>query len=144
MAKVLLDTDILSEILKGKNAAVAAKASAYLAEHGQFTTSSVTVAEIVYGLRRVGREDRVALFEASLADAEVLPFDDEAARLAGRINADLERVGRVIGLPDVMIAAVAIRRALRTNPRGEVQPVHRQLAPPLRALHSGIHLSFSA
>jgi tRNA(fMet)-specific endonuclease VapC len=112
MAKVLLNTDILSEILKGKNAAVAAKASAYLAEHGRFTTSAVTVAEIVYGLRRVGRGDRVALFEASLADAEVLPFDDDAARLAGRINADLERVGRIIGLPDVMIAAVAIRSGL--------------------------------
>ena len=112
MAKVLLDTDILSEILKGKNPAVATKASAYLTEHGHFTTSAVTVAEIVYGLSRVGREDRVALFEASLANAEVLPFDDEAARLAGRINADLERAGRTIGLPDVMIAAIAIRRGL--------------------------------
>lgn len=112
MARVLLDTDILSEVLKGKNAAVAAKASTYLAEHGRFTTSAVTVAEIVYGLRRVDREDRVALFEASLADAEVLPFDDEAARLAGRINADLEHAGRVIGLPDVMIAAIAIRSGL--------------------------------
>lgn len=112
MAKVLLDTDILSEILKGKNPAVAAKASTYLAEYGRFTTSSVTVAEIVYGLRRLDREDRVALFEASLADADVLPFDDEAARLAGRINADLERVGRIIGFPDVMIAAIAIRHGL--------------------------------
>jgi hypothetical protein len=34
-------------------------------------------------------------FEASLEMAEVLPLDDAAARLAGRINADLERVGRV-------------------------------------------------
>lgn len=66
----------------------------------------------MYGLRRVGREDRVALFEASLTDAEVLPFNDDAARLAGRINADLERLGRVIGLPDVMIAAIAIRNGL--------------------------------
>jgi tRNA(fMet)-specific endonuclease VapC len=47
-----------------------------------------------------------------LAEAEVLPFDDEAARLAGRINADLERAGRVIGLPDVMIAAMALRSGL--------------------------------
>lgn len=68
---------------QGKNAVIAAKASAYLAEHGRLTTSAVTVSEIVYGLRRVGREDRVALFEASLADADVLPFDDDAARLAG-------------------------------------------------------------
>ena len=44
--------------------------------------------------------------------AEVLPLDDAAARLAGRINADLERVGRVIGMPDVLIAATALRNGL--------------------------------
>lgn len=66
----------------------------------------------MYGLRRIGSEDRVALFEASLANAEVLPFDDGAARLAGRINADLERAGRIIGLPDVMIDEIAIRSGL--------------------------------
>jgi tRNA(fMet)-specific endonuclease VapC len=41
-----------------------------------------------------------------------LSFDDAAGRLAGRINADLERTGRVIGMPDVMIAAIALRAEL--------------------------------
>jgi predicted nucleic acid-binding protein len=109
MSRRLLDTDILSEIIKGKNEAVAAKATAYLAEHGRFTTTAVSVAEIVYGFRRVGREDRVDQFEASLTAAEVRPLDDAAGRLAGRINADLERTGRIIGLPDVLIAAIALR-----------------------------------
>jgi predicted nucleic acid-binding protein len=72
----------------------------------------VSVAEIVYGFRRMGREDRIAQFEASLGTAEVLPFDDATGRLAGPINADLERQGRVIGLPDVMIAAIALVNAL--------------------------------
>jgi predicted nucleic acid-binding protein len=35
----------------------------------------------------------VALFEASLANPDVLPFDDDAARLAGRMNADLNAPG---------------------------------------------------
>jgi len=56
MSKVLLDTDILSEILKGKSAVVTARARTYLAQQGSFTASPVSVAEIVYGLRRVGRE----------------------------------------------------------------------------------------
>ena len=112
MNRCLLDTDILSEIIKGKNAGIAAKASAYVVGHGRLTTSSVSVAEIVYGFRRMGREDRIAQFEASLGTAEVLPFDDATGRLAGRINADLERQGRVIGLPDVMIAAIALVNAL--------------------------------
>ena len=114
MSKVLLDTDILSEILKGKSAVVTAKAEKYLAQQGCFTTSAITVAEIVYGFRRVGREDRVMQFEASLETAEVLPLDDAAARLAGRINADLERVGRVIGMPDVLIAATALRNGCQS------------------------------
>ncbi len=109
MTRALLDTDVLSEIIKGKNEMVTARASAYLTEHGRFTTSAISVAEIVYGFRRVAREDRLAQFEASLDAVEVLPFDDAAGRLAGRINADLERRGRIIGMPDVLIAAVALR-----------------------------------
>jgi tRNA(fMet)-specific endonuclease VapC len=79
---------------------------------GLLYDSAITVAEIVSGFRRVGREDRVMQFEASLETAEVLPLDDAAARLPGRINADLERVGRVIGMPDVLIAATALRNGL--------------------------------
>ena len=86
MTKVLLDTDILSEILKGKSAVVTARAGKYLAQQGCFTTSAIAVAEIVYGFRRVGREDRVTQFE--------------------------ERAGRVIGMPDVLIAAITLRNGL--------------------------------
>ena len=112
MSRCILDTDILSEIIKGRDPVVAARARAYLQQHARFTTSAVTVAEIVYGFRRIGREDRVTQFEASLSDVEVLHFDDAAARRAGRINADLERSGRTIGMPDVMIAGVAIQHGL--------------------------------
>ena len=109
MSRQLLDTDILSEVIKGKDRTVAAKATAYLAEHGRFTASAISVAEIVYGLRRMRREDRVAQFEASMDAAEVLALDDAAGRVAGGINADLERIGHVIGMPDVMIAAIALQ-----------------------------------
>ena len=47
-----------------------------------------------------------------MASVEILPLDDAAGRLAGRINADLERTGRIIGLPDVLIAAIALRHDL--------------------------------
>ena len=49
MTKVLLDKDILSEILKGKNAVATARAGKYLAQQGCFTTSAITVAEIGFG-----------------------------------------------------------------------------------------------
>ena len=47
MSKSLLDTDVLSEIIKGKNAAIVTKANLYLAERGLFTTSAVSVTEII-------------------------------------------------------------------------------------------------
>jgi hypothetical protein len=55
--KALLDTDILSEVLKSKDPHVLARASAYLAEHGRYTLSTITVMEVVKGLSRRGRED---------------------------------------------------------------------------------------
>ena len=112
MTRRLLDTDISSEIMKGKNAAIAAKAAAYLAEQGRFSTSAVSVTEVIYGFRRMGRDDRLEQFESSLVTIEVLPFDAAAGRIAGRIYADLERNGRIIGMPDVMVAAIALSAGL--------------------------------
>jgi len=50
MEKVILDTDTLSEYLKGHDRNVALYAAAYAREHGVFTFTSVTVHEIVFGL----------------------------------------------------------------------------------------------
>lgn len=112
MTRTLLDTDMLSEILKQRDVNVVARAKAYVAEHGTLTLSSVTVLEIVRGYRRVGRDAKVATFESALSACTVLPFDEAAGRLAGRIYADLELRGRPIGMPDVMIAAIAVRHGL--------------------------------
>jgi len=52
--KVILDTDILSEYLKGHNTAVASRAAGYINAHDMFTFTSVTVFEMVYGLELKG------------------------------------------------------------------------------------------
>jgi tRNA(fMet)-specific endonuclease VapC len=112
MRRALLDTDILSEVLKGKNPQVAERASAYLGAYNRLTISVVTLMEVVKGLRKVGREEPLRRFEAGLYRFDVLPFDAEAASLAGRIYGDLERVGQPIGRADPMIAATALRHGL--------------------------------
>jgi len=108
MNKTLLDTDILSEVLKGRNASVVAQAQAYLAVHQVFTISVVSVMEIVCGFQRAQRQDRLEQFLQALASMEVLPFDIESAALAGRIDGDLWRTGQRVGRADPMIAAQAI------------------------------------
>ena len=108
MTRSLLDTDIFSEVMKGRNANVVQAARGYLATHEQLTISAVTVMEVSYGLRRAGRTEQLAAFEAMLANIEVLPLGDAAGLLAGHMKADLDARGTPIGASDVMIAAVAI------------------------------------
>jgi predicted nucleic acid-binding protein len=112
MRKALLDTDILSEILRGVNAAVTRNAEAYLGVHGRFSLSVITVMEMVKGFQKVQRPQKITSLLALFASQEVLDFDREAAEQAGRIWGDLDRTGQTIGLADPMIAAVALQHGL--------------------------------
>jgi predicted nucleic acid-binding protein len=110
--KALLDTDILSEIGKAKDATVAANAKTYSRSFGHYTFSTVTVMEIVNGFQRTQATGRLNAFLATLPHMEILPFDQPAAELAGRIAGDLERIGQPIGVADTMIAAIALKSGL--------------------------------
>jgi tRNA(fMet)-specific endonuclease VapC len=59
MERSLLDTDIFSELLRGRNKAVIANADAYLATFGRFTISVITVAEMVEGLKWKSRQQAI-------------------------------------------------------------------------------------
>ena len=112
MNKALLDTDILSEIGKAKDATVAANAKTYRRSFGYYTFSTVSVMEVVKGFQRMQATGRLNAFLATLPRMEILPFDQSAAELAGRIAGDLERIGQPIGVADTMIAAIAIENGL--------------------------------
>jgi tRNA(fMet)-specific endonuclease VapC len=106
--KGLIDTDILSEIGKAIDPIVVANATAYHRAFGRYTTSTITIMEVVRGFQRVNSTRRLQAFVASIANLEILPFDRAASELAGRIAGELERVGRPIGMADPMIAAIAL------------------------------------
>jgi tRNA(fMet)-specific endonuclease VapC len=110
--KALLDTDILSEIGKAKDATVTRNAQTYRRSFGRYTLSTVSVMEIVRGFQRAQATSRLATFLATLPYVEVLSFEPTAAELAGRIAGELERTGRPIGMADTMIAAIAIEHGL--------------------------------
>ena len=112
MDKALLDTDILSEVLKGRNPQVAAHAEAYLMHHAMLTVSVVSVIEVVSGLQRLARSEQLERFLQALDAMEVLPMDTESAVLAGRIDGDLLRTGQPIGRADPIVAAQAITHGL--------------------------------
>ena len=76
--------------------------------------SSIVSFELWYGVAKSRHRDantlRVETFFAG--PVGVLPFDDEDARVAGSIRADLEAVGRPIGAYDLLIAGQALRRKM--------------------------------
>jgi predicted nucleic acid-binding protein len=130
--KALIDTDILSEIGKAKDATVAANAKTYRRSFGHYTFSTVTVMEIISGFQKTRATGRLAAFLATLPQIEILPFDQPTAELAGRIGGDLERIGQPIGVADTMIAAIAIENGLElvTGNTSDFQRV-QQLGYPL-------------
>ncbi len=125
MDKVLLDTDIFSEILKGVNSQVASRSSAYLAVLGRYSISVITVMEIVKGFHKVQRESRINTFLQGLGKLEIFPIESLIAETAGRIYADLERRGQTIGCADPLIAATALhhQRILVTGNQSHYQQI---------------------
>ncbi len=132
MNKALLDTDIFSELLKGRDPQVQRNAAAYRQAFGPLTISVVTAMEMVKGLHKVQRGPAIQALMARLAAEEVLGFDLVAAEQAGRIHADLERSGQPIGWADTVIAAIALRHGLElvTGNTAHYQRVQR-LGHPL-------------
>jgi tRNA(fMet)-specific endonuclease VapC len=110
--KAVLDTDIFSEVLKGIDPHVARKAAAYRAAFSRYTITTLTVLEIVKGLHKQKQAKKLKQFLSHLSAAEVLPLDQTAAEIAGRIYADLARTGQPIGRIDPMIAGIALRQGL--------------------------------
>src|SRR5437868_2463289 len=92
--RTVLDTDIFSEVMRGKNEVVGARADAYVKQHGRLTISVITVLEVVKGLQKAGRQDALTRFAGSLASLEIVPMGAGEAILGGRIYGDLERLGQ--------------------------------------------------
>jgi len=112
MKRMLLDTDIFSEVLKKKHPQVVIKAKQYHQQFGRYTISTITLLEIVKGFHKFNRENDIQRLLTKLVTTELVTLTIKSAELAGRIYADLERTGQPIGRADPMIAAIAIERKL--------------------------------
>ena len=127
--KVMLDTNICIYLIKRKPIQVVERLKGY--EAGDVAVSSISVAELQYGVCKSNRQDqnRLALTEF-LLPLEVVAFDESAASHYGDIRDHLEKRGNIIGSMDLLIAAHArsLSLTLITNNLREFQRV-----PGLRA-----------
>lgn len=114
MSEVLLDTDILSNLMKG-NEVVVRRAQEYLSEYEQFSFSIITRYEILRGLRAKGAYIQEAKFDTLCSSSKLYGINDLVVKEAAGIYADLRNQGTVIGDADILIAATARVNGLRLS-----------------------------
>jgi tRNA(fMet)-specific endonuclease VapC len=109
----LLDTNVCIAAMNDRPVAIRDRLNDAIARRGRAAVSTLTVFELRFGIAKSTRiaanAERLDLF---LTSFQILSFDQEDARIAGNIRAELERVGRPIGPYDYLIAAQSIRHDL--------------------------------
>jgi tRNA(fMet)-specific endonuclease VapC len=109
--KVIIDTDILSAILKN-NPIVDKEASKYLKQYKQLTFSLITKFEILRGLKSIKASSQIKSFGLFCSVSEIIPISDIIIEVASNIYADLHQKGQLIGDADILIAATAMVNGL--------------------------------
>lgn len=107
----LLDTNDCVVYLNGRSASVRDRLLATPAE--EIAVCSVVKAELFYGAFRSNNLKRtLERQQAFLSRFVSLPFEDEAALLAGQVRAKLASAGTPIGAYDLQIAAISLANNL--------------------------------
>lgn len=124
-AGVMLDTNAVSDFLKKRSRPLLDRVALHAARHGQLTTSALTIFEVTRGFHRINQPLRAAAFLTTMATWEVLPFDVDAAEIAGHIEAELRINGTPIEEADILIASVAVaaHRVLVTHNVKHFEPI---------------------
>jgi tRNA(fMet)-specific endonuclease VapC len=108
MDAALIDTDILSEILKAKDARVLSTARLYLTEHQRFAFSEITFYEIVRGLRSKRTATQLSQFLKTVDTSDVYPVSRPVLLRAADLWVEATKGGHPKGDADLIIAATAL------------------------------------
>ena len=105
----LLDTNILSELIKKHPSPLVLSQLGSKPAHTLFT-SSICIMELRFGsaLRENFETFWQRIVKEIISRVNIIPIGETEALAAGDILADLRKTGNIIGLEDVLIAASAI------------------------------------
>jgi len=104
----LLDTDTLSEIMKGKNPSIEQHAREYLRIHRRFRFSVITRYEILRGLKAKQATRQIVMFEDRCNRSYLYPVTNEIVVQASDIYAYLHQKGLLISDADILVASTAM------------------------------------
>ncbi len=112
MTTYLLDTNACISLINGSEVNVRRRFQRAVARESVMLLSSIVTFELWYGVWKSQRKDsntqRLETFFAG--PLEWVLFDEDDARAAGAVRAELEAVGKPIGAYDVLLAGQARRR----------------------------------
>lgn len=111
MTRWLLDTNAIIALVTRRSEPLLRRVEA--SEPGALAISSIVAHELYFGAYRSQKiEFNLETLRLLFADLDILDLDQEDARAAGEIRAELARRGTPIGPYDVLIAGQAIARGL--------------------------------
>jgi tRNA(fMet)-specific endonuclease VapC len=123
--RYMLDTNTVSDIVKGKSPAARAKLANL--QQGEIACISViTEAELQYGLAKTPKATAIrSVVEAFVAKIQVLAWGREEALAYGAFRAKQEAAGKPLGNLDMLIAAhaISVGAVLVTNDKALLQVV---------------------
>ncbi len=104
--RYLLDTNVISEVMKKSNGKVARKL--YRLKPGSYAISAVVACELEYGLHKRPSDRLYKKVKHTLKSIPVLDFPSAASGRYGAIRSHLDSLGKPIGSNDLFIAAHAL------------------------------------
>lgn len=122
--KYLLDTNICIALIRQRPRALLQRLISH--QPGDVGISSITLAELVHGVEKSTQpEQNMSALEQFLLPLDLANFDQTAALAYGKVRAQLERSGQIIGSMDMLIAAhaLSLNTVLVTNNIQEFQRV---------------------
>jgi len=107
MTRYLLDSSIASDYINRRHG-VFERARLEVSKGNPIGIALPVLAELVAGIEHSQSRDRnLQILTTALASLRLWPLDQAASFEYGRIYAELARLGRPIGVVDMMIAAIA-------------------------------------
>ena len=106
MIRHLLDTNIVSDLVRNPQGGIAARIAAV--GEAAVCTSIIVAAELRFGAAKRGSDRLTSQLERVLGAMEILPFETPADAAYGELRAALEAAGAPIGGNDMLIAAHAL------------------------------------
>jgi tRNA(fMet)-specific endonuclease VapC len=107
---VILDSSFLIDLLRTKDGDAEKKANELDQKLVVKATTSISVLELWRGVLRAHSASERQKVNSLLGSVQLYPFNEEAAKKAAVIEADLMERGEMIDLEDIMIAGITLSK----------------------------------